>query len=405
MSIRIFYFIADTYPAWRFDVIELFSVELPSKGVEVTWSMRRGNPGRCELVEQNGQRVYLPASFGRKSLPARIGNRLLEAVSEFGLFFRLLFGPGYDIIQVRDDRYLAGFWAWLAARLTGAKFVYWVSFPFPENDLEKAKRSNGLKRLFLSARGAVTGWWLYRFMLNRADHAFVQSEAMQQEIANQGVPMSRMTPVPMAIPERLLQRAVEHQGKVVAGRIAYIGTLAAVRRLEILIDAFALVLQNHPGAELYMVGDGDVPGERDSLERRAAQLGISDAVHFTGFIPVDEAWTILGSAAIGVSPFYVDRVLRVGSPTKLIEYMAMSKPTVCNDHPEQSEVISDSGAGRCVPWNAESFATAIVELLKNPEIGEALGSKGPEWVKKNRTYPIIADRVIARYHNILGRQT
>lgn len=402
MSFRMFYFIADAYPAWRFDVTELFGHELQRMGVEVTWSMRRIDAGPCKVAEQKGQRVYLPAALGRASLPARLGNRLLEAAHEVVLFLKLLFGPRYDIIQVRDDRYLAGFWAWLAARLRGSKLIYWLSFPFPENDAEKALHSAGLRRQFLSARSAIAGWWLYGFLLRRADHVFVQSDEMLRSLAARGIAPGSMTPVPMAIPERLLLNAEKFQEDVVPGRVIYIGTLAAVRRLETLIDAFALVLQRCPQAELLMVGEGDVPAERQALERRAAVLGIAASVRFTGFVTVDEAWKLLVSAEIGVSPIYVDRVLRVGSPTKLLEYLALSKPAVCNDHPEQSVVIRDSGAGRCVEWSAEAFASAIVELIENPAEAIALGKKGPEWVSQHRTYPIIAGQVFQRYQRIMS---
>ncbi len=42
-------------------------------------------------------------------------------------------------------------------------------------------------------------------------------------------------------------------------------------------------------------------------------------------------------------------ILRAASPTKLVEYMAMGKAVVANDHPEQKRVIEESGAGYCVP--------------------------------------------------------
>lgn len=80
----------------------------------------------------------------------------------------------------------------------------------------------------------------------------------------------------------------------------------------------------------------------------------------------------------------------------------MSKPAVCNDHPEQSAVIRDSGAGRCVEWGVEAFASALVELIENPAEAIALGKKGPEWVGRHRTYPIIADQVFQRYLGIMS---
>lgn len=403
MTIRLFYFVADTYPAWRFDVNELFGKELPKKGVHVTWSMRRSDAGSCTKVAQDGQTVYLPLSLGRRSSASRIANRFLEAFCEVYWFLRLVLGPRYDIIQVRDDRYLAGFWGWLAARLTGARFVYWLSFPFPENDAEKGRRARGLKRLFLESRARITGWWLYRVLLCLADHVFVQSEEMQRDVAAYGVPWDRMTPVPMAIPVRLLDMATAHTAVSEPGTIAYVGTLAAVRRLDVIVDAFAIVRAACPQARLIVIGDGDMPAERAALEAQVCRLGLAGQVRFTGFLPVDEVWKILGTAAIGLSPIFVDRVLKVGSPTKLVEYLAMRKPVVCNDHPEQSAIIRDSNAGLSVAWGAEQFAAAMIWMLRHPEEAQAMGERGPAWVSENRTYPIIAASVFARYRQLLGQ--
>ena len=401
MTIKLFYFISDTYPAWRFDVVELFGQELPKKGISVTWCMRRNDTGRCTTVEQDGQRIHLPASLGKRSTAAKVVNRFLEAFCEIYWFVRLIVGPRFDIIQVRDDRYLAGGWAWLAARLTGAKFVYWVSFPFPENDIEKSLRTTGLKRLFLAARARLTGWWLYSAMLTLADHVFVQSEEMQRAVAAYGIPWDRMSPVPMGIPIRLLETEVMQNAVIEPGLIAYVGTLGAVRRLDVIIEAFAIVHRNCPYARLMMIGDGDVPAERLALEEQVQHLGLTDYVTFTGFLPVAEVWRLLANVAIGLSPIFVDRVLKVGSPTKLVEYMAMGKPAVCNNHPEQSMINGESHAGLCVPWGVDQFAEAIIWMLQHPDKASEMGKRGPAWVMANRTYPIIAAHVHAKYQQIL----
>jgi glycosyltransferase involved in cell wall biosynthesis len=81
--------------------------------------------------------------------------------------------------------------------------------------------------------------------------------------------------------------------------------------------------------------------------------------------------------------------------------MALGRPVVCNDHPEQSQVIRESGAGLCVPWNASAFADALIQLLDHPESAEAMGSRGPSWVAAHRTYPEIAKDVAAVCHRLL----
>jgi glycosyltransferase involved in cell wall biosynthesis len=81
--------------------------------------------------------------------------------------------------------------------------------------------------------------------------------------------------------------------------------------------------------------------------------------------------------------------------------MALGKPVVVNDHPEQADVIAKTGAGVCVSWGAESFATGIAGLLKDPERASAMGAVGPAWVAKHRTYDRVADMVAQRYMDIL----
>lgn len=405
MNIRLFYFVADAFPAWRSDVIELFGRELPRRGLEVAWSMRRSKAGRCSQVQQENQTVYLPASIGKGSSPAKIASRLLEALYEAPRFLDLVLRNRVDIVQVRDDRYLAALWAWMAARLTGARYVYWLSFPFPEHDAESAKLAKGPRRAFLTFRAQLTGWWLYRVQLRLADHVFVQSESMADDIAAYGVARRRMTAVPMGVPMGLIEWAASHRRVVQPGLVIYIGTLAASRRLTTVIEAFAIVTQTQPAARLLMVGEGDRPGEREALEQLARRLGIADRVTFTGFLPMEKVWELAAGAAVGLSPFFPDRVLRVASPTKLVEYMALGCPAICNDHPEQSAIIGQSGAGLCVPWGAENFAAAICRLLDNPESAEHMGARGPAWVTARRTYRIIADEVWRQYLRIAGLES
>jgi len=402
MNAKMFYIIADSYPAWRSDVIELFGRDLALRGLSTTWNMRRGEAGLCATVRQGEQVVHLPASLGRRTAAAKIADRLLEAACEVRWFFRLVLGVRYDIIQVRDGRYLAGLWAWLAARATGARFVYWLSFPFPENDAEKSRLTHGWRRLFLAGRARATGWWLYRLLLPLADHVFVQSRQMLEDLAGYGVARKKMTAVPMGVPQRLLKRGHENSTPVVPGRIAYLGTMASVRRLQVILEAFAVVHRRCPGATLLMVGDGDHPGERVALEQLAARSGLGGAVTFTGAVPMEQAWAHAATAEVCLSPFYPTFVLRSTSPTKLVEYMALGRPVVANDHPEQAAILGESGAGLCVPWGIEKFAEAMVWLLEHPLQAKAMGARGPAWVAANRTYPVIAEAVWHKYGEILG---
>jgi glycosyltransferase involved in cell wall biosynthesis len=178
--------------------------------------------------------------------------------------------------------------------------------------------------------------------------------------------------------------------------ILYLGTLIKLRRLDFLVRVLALVRNDVPDATLYLVGRGDDPSDERLLETEAARLGVSSAVVFTGQLQWKEALRYVQEADVCLSPFYPTKVLNSTSPTKLVEYMALGRPVVANDHPEQKLIIEQSRAGICVPWDEDAFARAIVELLQNPESARKMGQRGPGYVAQHREYGMIAELVERR---------
>ena len=402
---RLFFAVPDYYPPWRLDVDELFAQQMPKFGMVVTWSMRRDIAGPCILTEHRGQSVYLPLKFPVNGVVGKIINKLTQYACEVVLFSHLLFGPHFDIIQVRDRRYLFAFFGWLVARAQGAKFIYWSSYPFPEHLMEMGLAKQGVARAFYWLYGQLSWFYVYRFIMLVADHVFVQSEQMLRNVSGYGVPAEKMTSVSMGVPPRILDWAKFHTKKNVRrGEVVYVGTLARVRRMGVIIEAFSLVRKCNSNVHLIMVGQGDTPDEQLELEVLVSQLGLTHDVTFTGFMPMEKAWDRVARAEVCLSPIYPTPVLDVGSPTKLIEFMALGRPVVASKHPEQTAILSESGAGLCVSWGAESFAKAILELLRNPEIANRMGACGPPWVEANRTYDKLAAEVYVRYRILLGEK-
>ncbi|MES2502734.1 MAG: glycosyltransferase family 4 protein [Pseudomonadota bacterium] len=399
---RLFYFVTDSYPAWRVDIAELFSYELKKLGLHTDWSMRRDNSGAWQKLIDNKQTIYLPLSIEGLSVISPIIRRMGEFLAEIWLMLKLIIGQKYDVIQVRDDRYTAAIFAFLAARLRGSKFVYWVSFPFPENDLEKAGLTTGIRAALFKCRGLISKCWLYKIVLPLADHVFVQSEGMKQNIIGYGVPPEKMTAVPMGVSTKLFGWLKTANVAPELESVVYLGTFALSRHLEVLIEAFALVLKQRPNAKLYMVGRGDTPEDRKFLEDLASQLQITPNIIFTGFLPIEQAWAIAAKAAVCISPIYPSFIYLQGSPTKLYEYMALGRPIVANDHPEQTIALQNNTAGLCVPWGAQAFADATLYMLNNPKQAEKMAKNGPQWIAENRRYDKIAARVFTQYQSMLS---
>lgn len=400
LPIKIYYSIEDNYPPFRVDVVELFTQELTNLGVDIEWYMRRVNAGNYVKEQFCGQTVHLAYKPAGKHKLAKVLTKFSFWLTNIAALINQLNKP-VQIVQVRDQ-YIAAIAAITVAKIKKVPFVYWCSYPFPEHYLALAQLSTGFKRLYYFSHGWLGKLLLYRVIMPLSTHIFVQSTRMQQDIAQHGINESKMTAVPMGVPKRLLDWAKSHPADIVAGRIVYTGIMTPERHLDMIIDAFALTKAQCANATLLMVGDGVHPSERAALEAQVTRLGLSSSVQFTGFVPIEQAWAYAASAAVCLSPVHPSPVLDCASPTKLYEYMALARPVVCNYHPEQTAVINASGAGLCVPWQAQAFSDAIVSLLNNPQQTELNAQNGPAWVAANRAYPIIAQTVFKQYQQLLS---
>lgn len=388
------------YPPKLVDITELFFNELRNRGIVQRWFFQGADPGPCRSLNMRGVDVSVPARMACSGFFCRVANKLIYWICDIASLLRAAMGD-VDLIQARD-KHLAALAGLIIARIAGKRFTVWYSYPFPEHFLETSRSKRGLARLAWRLRSLISGLVIYRLVMPRADHVFVQSEQMKRDIAKLGVPLAKMTPVPMGIKKSMFD---ENSGSVpvVPGRIVYMGTLTRVRRLETVIGAMKIIASHFPEARLYMVGDGDIPSEKEFLIQEARRLGVEECVVFTGFLPVEEAWKVVRSAEVCLSPYYPTATLLSTSPTKLIEYMALGKPVVANDHPEQQLILQESGAGLCVDWSEQAFADAVAHLLTHPEEAMQMGMRGPSWVRQYRTYDRIADDVFIKYQQILGK--
>lgn len=399
---------SDTFPPTRVDVSVLFGEELAGRGHRIDWILQ--SAGHCEkghVTAWGGGRVWVGATDLGESLTRRMRKHFQSILHDLKIFSRVS-SREYDVVQVKD-KFIAGIFALIAAKIFHVRFVYWLSWPFPEDSLTQARDRTARYPLLYWIRGHVFKIVLYRILMPGADHVFVQSEQMRQDIAKEGIPLNKMTAVPMGVKLAKFQQRPAVQGRQYIPEdercFLYLGTLIKLRRLDFLVRVLALVRQEVPDAKLYLVGRGDDPSDEQVLVSEARRLDVTGAVVFTGQLPWGEALEYVHEADVCVSPFYPIPILNSTSPTKLVEYMAAGRPVVANDHPEQRLLIEGSGAGLCVAWDERAFASAIVTLLKDPELASAMGRRGPPYVATYRDYQTIGDLVESQLLQLTGRGT
>lgn len=340
----------------------------------------------------------------------RSASRLISQITALIHDVRVLWRArkvAYAVIQARD-KILTGLVGLLAARMQGTRFVYWMSFPMPEGDLTRASaggRSLGVLRLCVTwLRGHVNWWLLYRILLPRADHVFVQSDRMLEDVVAIGIRRSKLSAVPMGVDLEAVARQslTPARDPRLLGRrvIVYLGALERARRIDFLIEVLSRVKVTVPDVLLVLVGDSYEPTDRRWLGEAIRAAGVDGQVVQTGWLPTQLAWEYVKAAEVGISAIPPGPLFDCSSPTKAVEYMALGVPVVGNDLPDQRRVIAESGAGVCVPYEIQAFADAILGLLGDRTRAAAMGARGPGYVAAARSYAVISSEVAATFVRI-----
>ena len=402
---RILIVSSDTFPPIRVDVSVLFGVELAGRGHEIDWILQsEAACDRAYVARWGGGQVWVGATDLGQSLFRRLRKHALGIGNDFRLVSRVR-RTRYDAVEVKD-KFVAGAIAAIACRVFHTRFIYWLSYPFPEHYLLRAKDGTARYPRLYILRGMAFKWLLYRWLLRAADHVFVQSEQMREDIAAEGIPSHKITAVPMGISVEMCAAVNTFENRRLLPEqvpcVLYLGTLNKVRRLDFLVRAFAKVRESVPTARLYLVGRGEDPEDEVFLKDEVVRLNLESCVVFVGQLPQPEALQYVAEADVCVSPFYPTPILRSTSPTKLVEYMALGKAVVANDHPEQKRLIEESGGGLCVAYDEQAFADAIVTLLQNPKTAQFMGERGRRYAIEHRSYAVIADAVERRMLEIIA---
>ncbi len=150
----------------------------------------------------------------------------------------------------------------------------------------------------------------------------------------------------------------ERHGKVVL----YLGRITLQKGPDYFIDAAKKVLEKEPDTRFIIAGTGDM---EQAVIEKAAALGISDKILFTGFLREEELENAYSAAGLYVMP-------SVSEPFGLTSLEAASSrtPVLLSRQSGVSEVFAN-----CLKvdfWDIDQMANKMIAVLRHKELKDAL---------------------------------
>lgn len=157
--------------------------------------------------------------------------------------------------------------------------------------------------------------------------------------------------------------------------LIFVGRLTPIKGVKFLIEAMALIRQQHPEARLLIVGDGE---ERQNLEELAEKLNLKKWVSFLGQIPSERIPEYMVASDIFVLPS-----LSEGFPLTILEAMASGLPIVTTRVRGLPEIVKDSENGFLVePQNPGQIADKVLLVLNDDDLRERMAKNNWQRAKQ-----------------------
>jgi len=180
--------------------------------------------------------------------------------------------------------------------------------------------------------------------------------------------------------------------------ITFMGRLHAVKRVDLLVEALALVVQGGVPARLLLLGGGAEQAEA-GLRELAGRLGVLDRVVMAGWVQGTDKWLALAAGDVlslqSVHEnfgFVAVEALCVGTLPVLTSNLAIAAE------------LSEAGLAVVASPDPQGLAGALVRGLGEQRVQGSAGvlARGPAWVDQNLSPRSIGERMGVVYTRALA---
>ena len=126
-------------------------------------------------------------------------------------------------------------------------------------------------------------------------------------------------------------------------------------------------------------------------------MGIESYITFTYYVPYEKVSGYIACADVCVAPMIDD----VGTPNKILEYLALGKATVSSVWPGLTALIDSDCLLYFRPGDEVELAERILELYRSSEKRASLGRSAKAFYQQYR-WPLMLQRYLEVYKKLCG---
>jgi glycosyltransferase involved in cell wall biosynthesis len=244
---------------------------------------------------------------------------------------------------------------------------------------------------------------LERTLARRTDRLIGVSRQTVEDLVRLGVaPREKFSVIPLGLDLDSFARIEPGAGTTLRAQLgvqddrvllAFVGRIVPIKRVDLLLRAFARADAEGAEAHLAIVGDGET---RPQFERLATELGITSAVSFVGYRrDLPEI-----AAAADVAILSSDNE---GTPVWLIEAGAAGRPAIATNVGGTAEVVTPETGILVPPDDEAALAGAIVQISEASDLRRAMGKHARAHILDRYTVERLIDDIDALYRELLER--
>ena len=200
-------------------------------------------------------------------------------------------------------------------------------------------------------------------------------------------------------PERFkpaLEGCKELKERIGAGNrqtVLFVGRLIPRKGLRYLVEAAKQVIKERGETLFVIVGDGP---QKNRLIAEVKQANLSGNFAFLGDISEADLPAVYGCADVFAFPS-----IQEGQGIALLEAQASAKPVVAFKVSGIVEAVVDKETGLLVEPNAGELAQSVLRLLADASLRQKMGASGREYVLREFTWDICAQKMLRVYRETL----